>query len=58
MTVSNTAYPFVSDIDSRWYFWLGNGLRGPFDDYNEAHAELSRLKEEHGQEKASQESKA
>lgn len=50
-------YPFRSDVDDRYYFWLGAGLRGPFDDYNEAHAELTKLMEGHGQEEASQESK-
>jgi hypothetical protein len=50
-------YPFVSDVDSKWYFWLGNGLQGPFDDYNEAHFELTRLTEgSHGKEDTSQES--
>jgi hypothetical protein len=50
-------YPFVSDVDNRWYFWLGNGLQGPFDDYNDAHTEMSQLlAEAHGKEEASKES--
>lgn len=53
-----TDRPFMSDTDNRWYFWLGNGLRGPFDEYNEAHAELNKLKEEHGQKENSQKEQA
>jgi hypothetical protein len=36
-----SAYPFQSEVDNRYYFWLGTGLQGPFDDYNEAHATLT-----------------
>ena len=50
-------YPFVSDVDNKFYFWLGNGLQGPFDEYTDAHAELTRLMEAHGKEETSQESR-
>jgi hypothetical protein len=57
MTESRIAneYPFASD-DGLYYFWLGNGLQGPFADYNDAHNEMNRLMmEAHGKDKASQE---
>lgn len=41
---------FKSPIDERWYFWVGNGLQGPFDEYNEAHLAMAeKLKELRGE---------
>lgn len=37
---------FQSDNDENWYFWLGDGLKGPFFDYVQAHAELTKLLQE------------
>lgn len=47
-------YPFQSEVDNKYYFWLGTGLQGPFDEYNEAHAQLVKfIEERNGKEKTS-----
>lgn len=33
--------PFLSPFDNKWYFWLGAGITGPYDEYNEAHLAMS-----------------
>lgn len=54
MIVSNI---FKSAMDGHYYFWIGDGLSVPFEEYNEAHAALTkRLEEAHGKEENSQES--
>lgn len=41
---------FKSDLDNKYYFWLGAGLHGPFQEYNEAHLAMSeKLKELRGE---------
>lgn len=31
--------------DGGWYFWLGDNLRGPYDEYAWAHEELTKALE-------------
>lgn len=48
---------FKSAMNGHYYFWLGNDLSVPFEDFNEAHAAMTQLIEEaHGKEETSQES--
>ena len=44
-------YPFKSDADGQYYFWLGDALRGPYDEYTDAHTEMTRLIERANKEK-------
>lgn len=44
--MANGNYPFFSFTDGKYYFWLGSDTVGPFDQYVEAHEEMSRMIEE------------
>lgn len=46
---------YHSDLDDKYYFWLGDETRGPYDEYVEAHKALTKLLEEtNGKEKSCQ----
>lgn len=40
-----TIYPFKSEEDGMYYFWLGDALHGPYDEYIDAHARLTKIVE-------------
>lgn len=37
--------------DGSWYFWLGDNLHGPYDEYTRAHEELIKALESAKEEK-------
>jgi hypothetical protein len=37
--------------DDKYYFWLGNQSHGPFEDYAQAHLEMSRIIKENNDSK-------
>lgn len=43
MSINNSIFQTEDDL---WYFWLGDGLKGPFYEYTDAHLELSKLLKE------------
>lgn len=40
-----TTYPFESEEDGMYYFWLGDALHGPYDEYTDAHTRLTHMTE-------------
>lgn len=40
MTNDNITY---MPLEDKYYFWLGNQSHGPFEDYAQAHLEMSRI---------------
>ena len=49
-------YPFQSEDDGKYYFWLGEGVQGPYHEYEEAHAELTAyLEGRHGKKESNKE---
>lgn len=44
--MTNGNYPFFSFTDGKYYFWLGGEAQGPYEEYVEAHAALTKYLEE------------